>query len=188
MKYYIADTHFGHQNIIHLVNRPFQTTEEMDKTIIQNWNSVVTDNDEVYIIGDLCFRNAKAPEEYLKQLKGRKYLILGNHDAEIRIQMSSNGKFPGLIWIKDYAEIKDGDRKVILFHYPMAEWNGYFHGALHLYGHIHNNIENKASQIMINIPGAYNTGADILNFTPQTLDGVINCNKIFRQKIQGEYQ
>ncbi len=47
MNYYIADTHFGHNNILRLSNRPFNTVEEMDKVIIDNWNSRVTDNDDV---------------------------------------------------------------------------------------------------------------------------------------------
>lgn len=49
MNYYIADTHFGHDNIRRLSNRPFETIEEMDNTIIDNWNSRVNDNDDIYI-------------------------------------------------------------------------------------------------------------------------------------------
>ena len=52
MNYYIADLHLGHNNIRRMSNRPFTTIEEMDKTIIRNWNSRVSDNDDVYILGD----------------------------------------------------------------------------------------------------------------------------------------
>ncbi len=78
----IADTHIDHDNIRRLSNRPFNTVEEMDKTIISNWNSRVTDNDDVYILGDFSYKS-KAPIVYLKQLNGRKYLIVGNHGSKL---------------------------------------------------------------------------------------------------------
>ena len=71
MKYYIADTHFGHQNILSFAKRPFSTIDEMEKTIISNWNHTVNENDEVYIVGDLFYRD-NIPGRILSQLKGRK--------------------------------------------------------------------------------------------------------------------
>jgi len=80
MTYFTADQHFGHANIIKLCNRPFSDVQEMDEALITNWNRRVTNGDTIYIIGDLFFRNSVPAEEYLKRLKGRKHLILGNHD------------------------------------------------------------------------------------------------------------
>lgn len=68
MIYYISDLHFGHSNIIKLCNRPFQTLEEMNNALINNWNSKVTNGDKVYIIGDLFFRSQNNPEEILSKL------------------------------------------------------------------------------------------------------------------------
>ena len=45
MNYYIADTHFGHKNVIEFDKRPFENIAEMDRALITNWNSRVTDND-----------------------------------------------------------------------------------------------------------------------------------------------
>ena len=80
MKYYVADLHFGHYNIIKHDGRPYANVEEMDNDLINKWNSVVTDKDEVYIIGDFAFRNCKSVKTYADKLKGKKILILGNHD------------------------------------------------------------------------------------------------------------
>ena len=181
MIYYISDLHFGHYNIIKLCHRPFKDADEMDEILISNWNAIVQPEDTVYILGDLCYRNGKPPEYYLERLNGRKYLILGNHDTDLAKNRRS-GRFPQLEWIRDYAEISDGNRKLVLSHYPMVEWNGFFRDTIHLYGHIHNNTENAAYHIMKDIKNAYNVGADILGFTPRTLDQVIRMNKKFREK------
>ena len=80
--FYIADTHFGHDNIRKLSNRPFSTVEEMDNALINNWNSVVTDDDDVYILGDFSYKS-EDPIDYLKKLNGKKHLIVGNHDNKL---------------------------------------------------------------------------------------------------------
>ena len=80
MIYITADQHFGHANIIKLCSRPFSDVQEMDEALIVNWNRCVTNVDTIYIIGDLFFMNSVSAEEYLKRLKGRKHLILGNHN------------------------------------------------------------------------------------------------------------
>ena len=61
----------------------------------------------------------------------------------------------------------------------MVEWNGYFRSSVHLYGHIHNNVDNAAFRIMSTLENAYNVGADILDFTPRTLEEVIKYNYRF---------
>ena len=80
MIYFTADTHFGHYNVIRFCDRPFASAEEMDEAMIQNWNDRVTGNDTVYILGDMFFRSTNA-EGILKRLKGKKRLIVGNHDG-----------------------------------------------------------------------------------------------------------
>lgn len=80
MIYFTADTHFGHYNAIRFCDRPFASAEEMDEAMIQNWNDRVTGNDTVYILGDMFFRSTNA-EGILKRLKGKKRLIVGNHDG-----------------------------------------------------------------------------------------------------------
>lgn len=172
--YYISDLHLGHYNIIKLCNRPFSSVEEMDETIINNWNSVVKDTDTVYIGGDFCFKSAKDPVEYLKQLRGHKVLCIGNHDTSLLKNPSARKYFDQ---IKDIINITDGDNRIVLCHYPMVEWDGFFRNSIHLYGHIHNNTSNDTYDIVKNIPNCYNIGADVLGFTPRTLDEIIALNK-----------
>lgn len=69
-KYFIADPHFGHANMIRLANRPFLDVEEMDRTLIQNWNNVVRKEDEIYIIGDFSwYSNPEKVNSLLKKIK-----------------------------------------------------------------------------------------------------------------------
>ena len=77
--FFIADTHFGEDNIRRYENRPFENVCEMDKALIENWNSVVSSKDEVYVLGD--FGADKCEKEFLSKLNGTKYLIKGNHDV-----------------------------------------------------------------------------------------------------------
>lgn len=79
--WFISDTHFGHKNILEYEKeaRPFKTVEEMNEYIIHRWNDVVRDEDTVYHLGDFCF--SKGNIRLAGRLKGRKLLILGNHDA-----------------------------------------------------------------------------------------------------------
>ena len=80
--YFTADLHFGHANIIKHCDRPFSTVEEMDEHLIMAWNSRVRQHDRVYIIGDFMFRNKESPTSYLSRMKGKKHLLLGNHDVK----------------------------------------------------------------------------------------------------------
>ena len=51
-KFYIADTHFGHKNILRFDQRPWLDLTAMQDDMIKLWNDKVRECDEVYIIGD----------------------------------------------------------------------------------------------------------------------------------------
>lgn len=82
MIYYIGDMHLGHKKVIEYDKRPFSSVDEMDNMLIMNWNNKVSDDDHVYIIGDFVYRSGYEVSYYLKQLKGHKHLISGNHDLK----------------------------------------------------------------------------------------------------------
>ncbi len=85
-KWFISDTHFGHSNMLKFKRddgtpvRDFKDTFEMDETMVQNWNSVVKDNDYVYHLGDVTFRYDGYFNNIMSRLKGKKRMLVGNHD------------------------------------------------------------------------------------------------------------
>jgi len=84
--YFMADLHLGHKNI-HKFRECFETAEENDHVIKENYHKVVTKRDKVFFLGDVCFNKDK-----LNDLKSwhaeRKVLVLGNHDTEGQIKMT----------------------------------------------------------------------------------------------------
>ena len=77
-RYVTSDLHLFHKKIIEYCDRPFETVEEMNQVIINNWNDVVNEDDIVYVLGDFCFGNKETLKSVVSQLKGRKILCLGN--------------------------------------------------------------------------------------------------------------
>lgn len=171
MNYYIADTHFGHDNIRRLANRPFDSVEEMDRTMIDNWNARVTDGDDIYILGDFSFKS-KDPLSYLRILKGNKHLIIGNHDTKLINDPECRKCFTE---IADLKMVDDHGTQIVCCHYPLLEWNGYYRNVIHFYGHIHNNLNNETNQYMLKIKKAYNVGVDVIGFMPKTLEEIRRC-------------
>lgn len=79
--FFIADTHFGGENIRRYENRPFATAIEMDEKFIENWNQIVTENDTVYVLGDFSdYGDEEKDRNILSRLNGSKILVMGNHD------------------------------------------------------------------------------------------------------------
>lgn len=180
MIYYTADLHFGHANAIKYDKRPLARVAEMDQLLIDNWNNRVADNDTVYILGDVCFRSKYPASWYLNQLKGHKVLIVGNHDSQILADEESMECFDE---IADILQIKDGDRKICLCHYPLASWNGDAYGSWHVYAHIHLQ-KNDAYEFMKTKEKALNAGCMINNYMPVTFEEMIENNRKF-QKEEG---
>lgn len=143
MRYYISDCHFYHRSILDSMDkRGFDSVEEMNRVMIEKWNKKVRPNDEVVILGDFCWGNARQTEEILEELNGKKFLIRGNHDLYLKEKNFNTSLFG---WVKDYAELKDNRRKVVLSHYPMVCYNGQYRldeqgnpKTWMLYGHVHN--------------------------------------------------
>lgn len=184
MKLYISDLHFGHKNVINFDHRPFFDVEEMDRILIYAWNNRVQKNDNVYILGDFAFHNEKPYSWYLKQLKGQKHLIVGNHDRKLLKDSEALGYF---VSVDDYLEVTDDKKHIVLSHYPICEWNGFYREAWHIYGHIHNKTD-AAFQYMKQYERALNAAACINNYAPSSLNELIRNNMAFKERVERNAQ
>lgn len=134
-KFFTADLHFGHQKIFK--ERGFTSIEEMDEKLIYNWNSLIDNKDEVYILGDFSFHKKRKTVEIVKRLNGNKCLILGNHDKK-----NLNNEIKSYFnWCKDYHEQKIDNEFVVMSHYPMLTWNKSHYGSFMLHGHSHGSLQ-----------------------------------------------
>ncbi len=133
MIFIIADTHFGHANIIKYCNRPFNDVVSMDEKLIKNWNSVVKPNDIVYHLGDFAFKNYQNSNitNLVNKLNGKIYLIRGNHDRSSIAFYNNHGL--EVIPTKTLLE----DKKFILSHRPIPD-KDIPDGFINIHGHIHN--------------------------------------------------
>lgn len=170
MKYYTADLHLFHTNMIKYENRPFRNATEMNEAIIKAWNEKVKPQDEVYILGDFGFCTGEEANACLTRMNGRKYLIKGNHDKFLNDTNFNRSLFG---WIRDYFVVYDGNDKVVLCHYPIAVWDCEHHGALHFYGHVHSNTDNRHPALAY-LKNAYNVGVDMIGYAPLSLQEIRN--------------
>ena len=161
-----ADMHFGHDNIRKHCNRPFKTAEEMDETIIRNWNAVVSDRDTIHVLGDFSFRGQN-PDNYLRRLKGHKHLIIGNHDSKESIRSS--------FWesVSPLKTIHVDKQRIVLCHYGMRVWDGSFRGSWQLFGHSHSRLPPTTMLIDgFEKVRSFDVGVDCWDFTPISFEEV----------------
>ena len=173
MIYFTADTHFYHSNIINLNGRPFRDIDEMNSVLVRNWNAYVSDRDEIYILGDFIFKGSgEEANRILKRLRGKKYLIRGNHDKFLNDPVFECNAFE---WVKDYYVLDHDKKKFVLFHYPILEWQGFFGDAAHLYGHVHNCNKdiNQLERLSVLTDRAMNVGVDVNDYFPVSIEKVI---------------
>ncbi len=173
MIYYTADTHFGDGRIIRLCNRPFKTLSEMNSEMVRRWNAVVDANDDVYIIGDFAYGYRGDLKLLTDSLKGKLHLIPGNHDGN----WLRNRHYRNLCDVRPLiSTINDAGRLVVLCHYPLCAFDGSLTGGYHVYGHVHNNYNEPNFGLLGQLKNSYNAGVDVNDFTPVTLDQMMEAS------------
>lgn len=169
--FFTSDTHFNHANILRFCNRPWESIEEHDQTLIENWNSVVSPDDTVFHLGDFVFGGFPKWKEIVEQLNGHIYLIRGNHDDK---QMTAGIQtlFEDCLY---QARILVDGKTVYLNHFPFLCFG---HGdpkiykdsySIQLFGHIHsgpNSTSADVSRSSILYPTQYDVGVDNNNYCP----------------------
>lgn len=173
--WFTSDTHFGHARIVELCERPFRDVREMDEELVRRWNARVAPGDVVYHLGDFSMGPRRTIGEVLRQLRGYKVLVRGNHDRS-RTAMLAEGfdeVFPAL-----EVEVAPPEGEpdfvpgrtaltVYMRHHPEerffdpATWWRWCDNRIHLCGHVHEKWRRRGDAI--------NVGVDQWGFEPKSL-------------------
>jgi calcineurin-like phosphoesterase family protein len=172
VRFFTSDLHFGHKNIIEYCNRPWKTVDEMNYGLVQRWNQVVGDEDEVWILGDHAFGGATFIRTFTMALRGRKHLLRGNHDWKnikpTRLDLGFETIVDGVrdIWLSDPP--LRWTMKARMCHFPFRGAHPTDHryeemkpeddGGVLLHGHVHKAWKAFNRQI--------NVGVDVWDWRP----------------------
>lgn len=169
--FFTSDTHFYHANIIRFCNRPFNDVEQMNETLIANWNRVVQPEDTVFHLGDFCLGGSAEWTKILNRLNGKIYLILGNHDIK-NIRQGYMRRFEEVAM---QMRIEIGKQSIYLNHYPFLSYGGAYRGVWQLFGHVHsspNSTGEDTPRLNMLFPTQYDVGVDNNDFTPVSYEEV----------------
>lgn len=211
MNFYISDLHLNHKNVTKegkdFDNRGFDTLKDMHECIEKKWNDKVTNGDTVYILGDCVWKLDKNIISMFARLKGKKILILGNHDNHSLKDRRFSILFDEIVSYKEITDNANGkNHNLVLSHYPIFSWNKCYKGSILLYGHTHTNFDdilyqeslknlrcyiqnnNNDDQLNKNKPYAYNVGCMLpyINYEPRTIEEILKGGNIYYNgKIKG---
>lgn len=132
-----SDLHFGHANIKNFcpgTRGHYHDVAHMNSEMTRQWNLRIAASDMVYILGDVCFMDLESAVATVSALNGRKILIEGNHDRKLLKNPAFRSCFEE---IHKYLDIARNGVKIVMFHYPIAEWDQQYRGSVHFHGHLH---------------------------------------------------
>ncbi len=178
--FYTADLHFGHEYVLRACKRPYTDLYEMERDLIERWNARVKGCDKVFILGDMFYRTDNIIP-ILERLKGKKYLIEGNHDES---WLNRIGRKRALCYFKEIAPMlsfSDGARGVTLCHYPLLTYK-HAKTTFMIHGHLHDDASADFWPLLVERNNVLNAGVDINGFTPVTFEELAENNR--RHKAQ----
>lgn len=168
--YLTSDLHLGHNKDFIYKSRGFESIQEHDEIIVKRWNDTITEEDTVYVLGDLIMGDIPQGYKYLSQLKGRKFFTIGNHDGTTKLPVYRDAEITNL----GYAmPLKYRKYHFYLTHYPTITSN--FDGGLplkkqiiNLFGHTH-----QKENFYNDNPLMYHVGVDSHDCRPVSIDQII---------------
>lgn len=184
--FFSSDQHFGHRNVLRFCGRPYRDEKEMGQALIDNWNSVVTNDDIVVSMGDFFwFNDSHSIKKCIDKLNGKEiYLVLGNHDKRESFRRVTDERFhivDGITHI--FLRCDDTERwyqktfEIVCSHYPLMTWSHRDRGAINLFGHIHSGWLRSCDDYDQNLPlwkgQQLDVGVDNQNFTPVSFEDVL---------------
>lgn len=172
MYYFISDLHFSHNSVNKSKDmRGFSSVEELDNHMVHQWNSKVGNKDTVIVLGDFSMAKGKETNKILSRLKGKKWLIIGNHDKLFLNDSEFNTNHFELI--EDYKEFKINKKYIIMSHYPILTYNKQFSKNTYmLHGHIHNTTDQKLVDKFVEVSTNFKRENSPVEYAPCNL---INC-------------
>lgn len=185
--WFTSDLHFGHKNIINYCNRPFHSVDNMNKLLVQNYNELVMPGDDVYFLGDIAMGKWIDNIQFVRKLKGNKFLVPGNHDACWSLR-KGHGKAAvayrdvGFTILPEFSVMGFGGRNFAVCHFPYGsgpadpkigtdalvknpECRPRDRGMWLLHGHTHSHTKVQGHQI--------NVGVDAWGMYPASLDQIL---------------
>ena len=170
--WFSSDLHFGHQQEFIWGPRGFKSSQEHDKTIIKNWNEVVSPQDEVYLLGDIMLGDNNYGIKCLQQLNGKIHIIRGNHDSETRIALYKT--CANVVEVCDAKQLKLGKHYFFCCHYPTITDNydddkPWAQHLINLFGHTH-----QQAKFYNDNPYMYCVGLDAHNNYPVKIEQIID--------------
>lgn len=143
--FFSADHHYYHKNVIRFCNRPFTDVYEMNKCMIDNWNSVVGKDDTIFHLGDFSFGGQKTTQIILEQLNGKKFICLGDHDKVIYTKCHNHFEA-----VEDmiFLTIKNQNKlyEIFMMHWLCKIWPKSHYGSWHFHGHSHSGMDQYAQK------------------------------------------
>lgn len=167
--FFTSDTHFNHNAILKYCDRPFSSIEEMNETIVKNWNEKVPNDGIVFHLGDFAWGGFEVYKDYVSKLNGNIVLVKGNHDERNGGKTSSDLFYYTAYQLKLTIE----GRGVYLNHYPFLCYGGTYgtpsSNVYQLFGHVHTHKGSHGlddERLKHLFPTQYDVGVDNNDFTP----------------------
>jgi calcineurin-like phosphoesterase family protein len=183
-RFWTADLHFGHENIIRYTHRPWATVAEMDAGLVARWNEVVGDDDEVWVLGDVAMGPIAESLGHVARLRGRKVLVAGNHDrcwhghgdrATPWVERYLDAGFAEIVQGTVPVRVGELDVDVLAGHFPYegdshdedryTEHRPVDAGAWLVHGHVHERWQVEGRQV--------NVGVDVWDWRPVPEDTLV---------------